>query len=127
MIQPTSKRIEDREAVLDIANQENIERTYEASIIENDHFDALIENAEYDEEIKQQQIKNAKAEAAAREKLIGPDRVMITTIANDLQTLIEKYDIPQLNTDDANELVRDMITCINISIDTLGQAGEALI
>jgi len=67
-----------------------------------------------------------KAEASAREKLIGPDRVMLKTIATDLEELLEAYEIPKLNTEEANALVLDLIASLKTRIYGFEQRGEAL-
>lgn len=124
------KVVAEREAVWDVAHQENVDRDHAAAIIEHEKYkadlQAEIDKARAAAKEDWERSEKYKAEAAAREKLVGPDRMMLTTIATDLEKLLSDYEIPKLNTDEANALVLDLIASLKTRIYGFEQRGEQL-
>lgn len=109
-----------REAVWEAANQDNFDFDHINGIAFHEKFkagrQAEIDQARADSMARLAQTEQAKKDAAERLMLIGQDKIILQTIANDIDALIEKYDIPVLNTEDANALVCDLISSIKSRI-----------
>lgn len=120
----------EREAVWEIAHQEDFEFDHIRALAEHEIF--LVEYwteidiLKRDAKARWEATEKAKAEKLEREKLIGPDRMMITTIANDLDKLFSNYGTPILNTEEGNTLVRDLIAGVKTEIHIFEQKGAAL-
>lgn len=121
----------EREAVWEVAHRDDFNRDHSIAIARNERFKRAVsigvDNLRSLAEKRWQATEKAKAEKAAREKLIGPDKMMLTTIATDLENLINDYEIPTLNTKEANDLVLDVVASLRTRIWGFEQKGAALV
>ena len=120
------KAIVAREAVWDEAHKANIDFDHAAAIIENERRKAEAQAAQADFEAAHAAALVEHEAWKERQKLIGLDRIVLTTIATDLEKLIEDYDIPKLNTEEANSLVLDLIASLKTRIYGFEHRGEML-
>lgn len=122
--------IMERESVWEIAHLYDFNRDHGLAIADHEQFlsdqDAEIDQLMQESKEKWEASEKAKKEAAEREKILGPDRMMITTIATDLENLINDYKIPAMNTKEANSLVVDIVASLKTRIWGFDERGKAL-
>ena len=115
----------------DEAHAINLEMIHEQAIAEHEQYkadlQAEMDRARADANARWEATEKAKAEKAEREKLVAPDRMICTTIATDLENLINDYQIPPLNTKEANDLVLDLVASLKTRIYGFEQRGGQLV
>lgn len=132
MAQSTAQRIEDIEAVWDIAHQDNFNIDHAAALTEHDQFkadlQAEIDLARADATIRWQQTEAARKATAERLKLIGPDKLMMATIADEYRNLVIGLarDVPSFASDEATVAFCDLITRSMGAAWCFEQAGKEL-
>lgn len=104
----------------DEANRINWAIVNDSATLENEYFDR---DKAQDEEDRKEKLQQNKERAA----LIGPDKLMITAIASDLDEMISECKIPVLNTSEANTLVVCLITALKTEIHAFETAGGGLV
>lgn len=124
--------ITEREAVWDIAHQENFDRDHSSAILEHEQYKAWLQ-AEMDQaraeaKARWELTEQAKADAAERLKLVGPDKLMAQTIADDFRKSIHQKvkETPAFNTSELTSAFCDLATRIITAIDCFEQAGKEL-
>lgn len=122
--------VSEREAFWDIANIDNFNFDHAAAIVDHEEFktslQAEIDQARADAVTRWEQTEAARKAKEERFKLIGPDKLILQAIADSLDGVIIGFDIPVLNTDEANALARDLIADIKTNIHEFEQLGKDL-
>ena len=131
-LEAEKRRLEaEKQARLDaIRKEKQFNRDHAEAIEQHELYLAQIEDeidlARAEAAERWKATERAKAEALEREKLIGPDKMMIQTVVCDWFGFIGQYKIPVLNTADGNSIISDFIDRMVAEIQDLKQAGASL-
>jgi len=124
--------IAEREAVWDIAHIDNFNFDHAAAIIENNQYDgnlqAEMDQARADAMTRWEQTEAAKKAKAERLKLIGPDKLIMQTIADDFDKWVTEKakSTPAFNTSEATAAFVDLISRFKSAVDCFEKEGEVL-
>lgn len=120
-----------REAVWEVAHQENFDRDHAAAIIEHEIFLEEywheVEQLKNDAMARWEETEKAKEAAAARAKLIGPDKKRIQEQINLIDAAISEIKPFDFATDEAVQVVTDLYIRIKTALDDAEKAGIDLV
>lgn len=125
-----AERVADREAVWDIAHQVNLELDHTAALVEHEEYKASLQSemdqARADAMARWEQTEAARKATTERLKLIGLDKLMMQTIADEFDKWVSSRVDPEFGTQEAMSAYCDLISRFKSAIHCFDQAGTDL-